>query len=260
MKENKKIFLGDLAILLFLVYVYLWRIGAGYSIRRITFSVYFLAIALIFYFFLFKFFKLNHWAILLGTIIFSFCGSDLSSVFHGNKIPYPGILPFFIACAYFYAAERKMRFLYLFVLITFFLALFSSIMGFAAILNSLLRLSFNFAAGIIVAEGFNLLLDPDPVARDNSGYRKIEKIFYNIWLWNLLFLIPIGYSLLILFIELSRKLIPDTVSFFVVSEIYLGWMLVILYKRHKLISEIIPFITIFLCAADIFTHWVVNIS
>ena len=259
MKEDNKSFLGDLAILLFLVYVYLWRIGAWYSIRRITFSVYFLSIALIFYFFLFKLFKLNHWAILLGTIIFSFCGSDLSLVCHGNKIPYLGILPFFIACAYFHAADRKMGFLYLFALIMFFLAFFSSIMRFPVILNSLLRLSFNFAAGIIVAKGINLLLNQDPVARDNFGYKKIEKIFYNIWLWTLLFLIPIGYSLLILFIELSRELMPNTVSFLVSFEIFLGWMMIILYKRHKLISEIIPFITIFLCAADIFSHWVVNI-
>lgn len=260
MNDDKKIILGDLLIILFLVYMYLWRLGPWHAMPRSALSLYFLGIAVSFYLLLRRFFKLNHWATLLGVIVFSFSGSELTLAFNFNKIPYPGMLAVFILFLYFGVTDKKIRLLYLVLVTAFILATVCSIMNFAPMLNSVFRLLFNLSAGIIVALGFNNILNRPETQSLNVYQKRMKSWFYDIWLLTLLLFIPLAYALLILFIETDKQLIPNIVSSLVMFEIYLSWMLIVLHKEKTRINEIIPFISIFLISVDIFTHWVVGIA
>lgn len=256
MKEHNRLLLGDLVILLFLVYMYLWRIGPWYHTHRLVLSVYFLSIAIIFYLFVFKVLKLNHWAVLLGTLVFSFCGSDLSLAFNSYKIPYPGMLTFLIAGFSFCAIDRKRRFLCALIIMTFLLSYLGIFIRLPTILISAIRLLFNLFFGILVAYGFNEILFPSLIEKDQHYYKKIQNLFYKVWLYTLLIVLPIAYTVFIIFVEIGKELIPNIVSTIVMFEIFLGWALIISNTRYKAISQIIPFMTVFLAAADIFTYWV----
>lgn len=256
MKEHNRSLLGDLIIFLFLVYMYLWRIGPWYHIHRLVLSIYFLSSAIIFYLFVFKILKLNHWAALLGTLVFSFCGSDFTLAFSSYKIPYPGMLAFFIASFSFCAIDRKRRFLCTLIIITFLLSCMGIFMRLPVILISAIRLLFNLFFGILAAYGFNQILFPSLIEKEQHYYKKIQNLFYKVWLYTLLMVLPIAYTVLIIFVEISKQLIPNIVSTIVMFELFLGWVLIIANTRDKAISQIIPFMTIFLAAADIFTYWV----
>jgi len=118
-----------------------------------------------------------------------------------------------------------------------------------------MRLFFNLLFGIIVAYGLNTILTPVYIENRNLCYKKAQNLFYKIWLCVLLVFLPVAYVLLVIFVGLGKQLIPNIVSYLVMFEIFLGWTLIISSGRYKSVSNIAPFITIFLSAADIFTYW-----
>jgi hypothetical protein len=199
-------------------------------------------------------------AALLGAIVFSYSGSDLTLTISSTKIPYPGILSIFISFFVFFNQEKRKKFIYLFTIIAFILSIIFLVLRFPPLIINFSRIIFNFFAGISVAYGFEVIFFLHPRVLTQRHYDKIEKFFRSIWLLILLILLPLGYSLLVTFTGISKDLIPNILNSIVMFEICLGWTIIILNTSESIISSTIPFITILLVAADIFTYWAVYIG
>ena len=74
MLRDKKLLIADLGVIVFLVYLYLLRFSI---FPRVAISLYLFLIATAFYLYLARVKAINHYAALIGVVVFCFCGSDL---------------------------------------------------------------------------------------------------------------------------------------------------------------------------------------
>jgi hypothetical protein len=239
----------DMLMLIFLAYLYLWKVHLLSSAWGIISFMYLVLLVLGSYFFLLKVLRLNRFASLVGAVVFAFSGSGLSLVKFSHSIPYPGIIPVVISCICFPRHKKGMPRLYFVTAFLFLLVSISVFMHLPLLISFLGRLFFNACFGAIAA----MIVD------DMHVVDKVYSFFLEIFLGVLLILLPISYAFLILFLEASKRLLPHIVNVvdgIAIFGLFLGWVLFICRKKAKIsLSAAALFFTLFLIIVDIFTYW-----
>lgn len=246
---KKHFFFWDAALLVFLAYLYLWKVQFLFSVWGIISFAYLVCIALAGYFFLLGVLRVNRFAALLGTVVFAFSGSGLTLLEFSHSIPYPGIIPVIISCICFPKHKKGILKLYVITALLFLLVYISFLMHLPLSVSSLVRLFFNACFGTIAA------ISVDAAQVVDKVYSSFRKIF----LGALLVLLPLAYAVLIQFMELSKAVLPyivSTVDAIAIFVFFLGWVLLVCREKGKIrLSAAESFITLFFIVIDIFTYW-----
>lgn len=239
----------DMIMLIFFVYLYLWKVHFLFSPWGIISFVYLVLLVLCSYFFLLKVLRVNRFAALVGAVVFAFSGSGLSLIYFSRNLPYPGIIPVIISCICFPRHKKGMPRLYFVTAFLFLLVSISVFMHLPLLISSLGRLFFNACFGAIVAMSVDGMYVVD----------KVYSFFRKIFLGVLLILLPISYAFLIQFMEVSKAFLPhiiNVVDGIIIFGLSLGWVLFICRKKAKIsLSAVVLFFTLFLIIVDIFTYW-----